>query len=93
MCIEGESVLTCGLGGERNTVNQAINLSLVDSSMKTTVYVLRNQIKSINKILSGVFALSSVHALVLCKPHTVASTLDASHKDAEAYLGLWVTVK
>lgn len=69
LCIEGEFILTCGLGGEKSTVNQAINLSLVDFSVKTSVHVLRNQIKSINKILSCVFAaLFSTHVLVLCKP-------------------------
>lgn len=77
--------MTSGLGGEKNTVNQAINLSLVDSSMKTTVYVSRSQIKSINKALACVFAaLFSGHVLVLCKPHTVASVSDASQKDGGA---------
>lgn len=62
--------------GEKNTVNQAINLSLVDSSVKTTVYVSRNQIKSINEASSCVFAaLFSEHVLVLCKPHPVTSGL------------------
>lgn len=43
--------MTCGLEGEKkkSTVNQAINLGLVDSSMKTTVCVSSNWIKQIKK--------------------------------------------
>lgn len=86
--------MTCGLGGEKSTVNQAINLSLVDSFVETTVYVSRNQIKSINKTLSCVFAaLFSVHVSVLGKPHPVTSVLDASQRQGEAQTGLRVTRK
>lgn len=73
LCTEGEFILTCGLGGGKSTVNQAINLSPVDFSVKTTVHVLRNQVKSISKTLPCVFAaLFSVRVLVLCEAHTVS---------------------
>lgn len=55
-----------------NVVNHAINLGVVDSSIKITLCVSRNQGKSINKTLPCVsVALFSMGFTELNKPHTI----------------------
>lgn len=59
--------------------NQAINLGLVDSSIKIALCVSRSQDKSINKTLPCVSgALFSTGYTVLYKPLIIASLLDTS---------------